>query len=167
MALVGVVVPIYNVARYLEACLDSIAAQSYRELDVVLVDDGSTDGSDVIAERFAAREERFRLVRQPNGGLGNARNNGMALARGDYLAFADSDDLLPPRAYELLLTSLETTGSDFATGRFRRLTTAGSRPAAFVASAFAKDRASTSWLFACSTPRPFHPLRKPCPRSPT
>ena len=143
MSLVTVVVPIYNVAPYLADCLDSIAGQTHRALDVILVDDGSTDGSETIAERYAEQDPRFRLVRQPNGGLGNARNNGAALANGDYLAFVDSDDVLAPTAYELLVGSLEQTGSDFATGRFRRLTTVGSRPAYFVARAFAKDRPRT------------------------
>jgi len=117
-----VVVPVHNVARYLDICLESLARQTYRDLDVVLVDDGSTDGSGPLAAAWPARDPRFRLVRQPNAGLGAARNAGAALARGDYLAFVDADDVLPPYAFEVLVGALEQTGSDFATGDVRLLT---------------------------------------------
>jgi CDP-glycerol glycerophosphotransferase len=122
-----VVVPVYNVERYLEECLASIAAQTLPDLDVVLVDDGSTDAGPEIAAAWAARDGRFRLVRQDNGGLGQARNTGAAHAdpRTAYLAFADSDDVLPPRAYERMVGLLEQSGSDFATGNVWRLTAQG------------------------------------------
>ncbi|CAG6396750.1 CDP-glycerol glycerophosphotransferase family protein [Streptomyces cocklensis] len=122
-----VVVPVYNVEQYLEECLRSIAAQTLAELDVVMVDDGSTDTSADIAQAFAARDPRFRLVAQDNGGLGHARNTGARNAdpATPYLTFADSDDVLPPRAYEQLTGLLDRSGSDFATGNVYRLTTAG------------------------------------------
>src|SRR5439155_18364414 len=74
---ISVVVPIYNVERYLEECLDSIVAQTFGDLEVVMVDDGSTDSSAAIAQRYAARDGRFRLLSQRNGGLGKARNTGI------------------------------------------------------------------------------------------
>lgn len=122
-----VVVPVHNVEQYLEECLRSIAAQTLDALDVVMVDDGSTDASADIARAFAARDPRFRLVGQDNGGLGHARNTGARHAdpATAYLAFADSDDVLPPRAYEQLTGLLDRSGSDFATGNVYRLTTAG------------------------------------------
>lgn len=122
-----VVVPVYNVEQYLEECLRSIAAQTLAELDVVMVDDGSTDASADIARAFAARDPRFRLVSQDNGGLGHARNTGARHAdpATPYLAFADSDDVLPPRAYEQLTGLLDRSGSDLATGNVYRLTPAG------------------------------------------
>lgn len=122
-----VVIPIYNVEEYLQECLESVAAQTLAELDVVLVDDGSTDGGPEIARAFAAADPRFRLVTQPNGGLGHARNTGARHAdpRTAYLTFMDSDDVLPPRAYEGLVTLLEESGSDFATGNVWRLTAEG------------------------------------------
>ncbi|UWE08204.1 glycosyltransferase family 2 protein [Actinacidiphila bryophytorum] len=122
-----VVVPVYNVEQYLEECLRSIAAQTLAELDVVMVDDGSTDASADIARAFAAGDPRFRLVSQDNGGLGHARNTGARNAdpATSYLTFADSDDVLPPRAYEQLTGLLDRSGSDFATGNVYRLTTAG------------------------------------------
>ncbi|MGW5354681.1 CDP-glycerol glycerophosphotransferase family protein [Streptomyces sp. NPDC004031] len=122
-----VVVPVYNVEQYLEECLRSIAAQSLAALDVVMVDDGSTDASADIARAFAAGDSRFRLVSQANGGLGHARNTGARHAHPDteYLTFADSDDVLPPYAYDRLTALLDRSGSDFATGNVYRLTAAG------------------------------------------
>ncbi|MFJ8887416.1 CDP-glycerol glycerophosphotransferase family protein [Streptomyces sp. NPDC102402] len=121
--LLSVVVPVHNVEDYLEECLASLAGQSLRDIEVVLVDDGSTDGSRRIAEDFAARDERFRCVHQPNAGLSAARNTGIArtTAGVPYLAFADSDDVLVPDAYERMVASLESTGSDLVTGNVWRL----------------------------------------------
>jgi CDP-glycerol glycerophosphotransferase len=143
VARISVVVPIYNVERYLEACLESIAGQTFDDLEVVMVDDGSTDGSAAIAEAFAARDPRFKLVSRPNGGLSAARNTGIAAATGEFLAFVDSDDMLMPRAYELLLGSLEQTGSDFASGNAVRFTSAGEKPARFLARAFRESQQRT------------------------
>ena len=123
---ISVVLPVYDVAPYLETCLRSLAAQTVGdELEVIVVDDGSRDGSDEIAERFAATDARFRMVRQENAGLGAARNTGIGLARGEFLAFADSDDAVPPDAYETLVTALDESGSDFASGNVFRLTDRG------------------------------------------
>jgi CDP-glycerol glycerophosphotransferase len=118
----SVVVPIYNVEAYLADALASVAGQTLRDLEVIMVDDGSTDGSALIAKSFAASDPRFHLVQQENKGLGPARNAGTRLATGTYLAFFDSDDVLPRHAYELLVGSLEATGSDIAAGGVRRFT---------------------------------------------
>lgn len=112
----GVVVPAYDVAAYLPACLDSLLAQSHAELDIVVVDDGSPDQCGDIAEAYAARDSRLRVVHTDNRGLGAARNEGLRHVRGEYLAFADSDDAVPPTAYAALVGSLERSGSDVATG---------------------------------------------------
>src|SRR5262245_42734662 len=109
--LISVIVPIFNVEAYLADCLESVAQQSLRDLEVVMVDDGSTDSSPLIAEEFARLDPRFRLVRQPNGGLGNARNNGVAQSRGEFFTFLDSDDVLPRGALAVLHESLRRTGS--------------------------------------------------------
>jgi CDP-glycerol glycerophosphotransferase len=122
---VGIVVPIFNVESYLEECLTSIAEQTLGDLEVVMVDDGSADASTEIAACFAARDQRFRLIRQCNGGLGHARNVGAGQVRGEFLAFVDSDDVLPDYTYELLVRMLERTGSDFVSGNTRLLTTSG------------------------------------------
>src|SRR4051812_24229138 len=116
MARISVVVPAFNVEAYLQECLASIAAQTAPDLEVIVVDDGSADGTRAVAEAFAAGDPRFRVISQPNRGLGAARNAGVAAARGTYLAFVDGDDVLPPRAYEHLGAALLRSGSDFATG---------------------------------------------------
>jgi len=138
-----VIVPVYNVEAYLAECLDSLLAQTARDLEVVMVDDGSTDGSAAIAEDYAARDGRLRLVRQDNHGLGHARNTGVAASSGEYLAFADSDDLVPADAYALLLRSLERTGSDFATGNIHRFTRERTWPAPFLRKTFLRTRRRT------------------------
>jgi CDP-glycerol glycerophosphotransferase len=139
----SVVIPIHNVEAYLEGCLESVAGQPVEDLEVIMVDDGSEDRSAAIAEEFAARDSRFRLIRQPNGGLGSTRNTGLDQATGEFLAFVDSDDVLAPNAYQLLLASLKKTGSDFATGNVHRLSRAGMTQAPFLAKVFAEPRAKT------------------------
>lgn len=140
---ISVVVPIYNVEAYLPECLDSILAQTVEDLEVILVDDGATDGSVAIAEAYAADDPRIRIVRQPNGGLGKARNTGADAATGEFLAFVDGDDVLPPRAYESLLRSLEESGSDFATGNVHRLSGAGTQQSRFLERTFTRNRRRT------------------------
>lgn len=123
----SVVVPVHNVELYLTDCLKSLAEQTMTDLEVVMVDDGSTDNSAALAAGFAAQDGRFRLVSQENGGLGHARNTGVRHCDpgARHLAFVDSDDVLPPRAYELLLGALDETGSDLASGNVLRLRSTG------------------------------------------
>ena len=140
---VSVVVPMFNVATYLQDCLDSLAQQSLRDIEVVMVDDGSTDDTADIAAAMAKRDERFRLVQQPNGGLGNARNNGAEVATGEFLAFLDSDDIVPRHAYETLLGALDKSGSDFASGNVRRMSAIGISQTSFLANVFGQRRLGT------------------------
>ncbi|MEU9042134.1 MULTISPECIES: CDP-glycerol glycerophosphotransferase family protein [unclassified Kitasatospora] len=123
----SIVVPIYNVERYLVECLDSIAAQTFTDFECVMVDDGSKDDSAALAEAYAAKDSRFRLVRQVNKGLGAARNTGIRHIDPDseFLCFVDSDDSMPPSAYELMINTLEETGSDFCTGNVLRFRAVG------------------------------------------
>ncbi|MBO2452408.1 bifunctional glycosyltransferase family 2 protein/CDP-glycerol:glycerophosphate glycerophosphotransferase [Actinomadura barringtoniae] len=123
--LLSVVVPFYGVEDYLQACLESLRRQTLKDLEVIMVDDGSPDGSAAIAKAFAGRDGRFHLVQQDNQGLGPARNTGAGHATGRYLAFMDSDDVVPRYAYELMVGSLEETGSDIACGGVRRFTVSG------------------------------------------
>ncbi|MFJ1861313.1 CDP-glycerol glycerophosphotransferase family protein [Streptomyces anulatus] len=129
--LLSVVVPVHNVEAYLEDCLRSVAEQTLEAIEVVMVDDGSTDGSARIAAEFAARDGRFRLVRQQNAGLSAARNTGVrhTAPTVPYLAFADSDDIVVHDAYERMTASLESTGSDLVTGNVWRLTAQGRQQA--------------------------------------
>ncbi|HEX5302810.1 MAG TPA: glycosyltransferase, partial [Streptosporangiaceae bacterium] len=128
---ISVVVAFFNNADDLADCLDSIAAQSYPDLEVIMVDDGSTDHSAGIARTKAAADPRFILVQPPeHGGPGGARNRGIEHARGEYLAFVDGDDVLPANAYELLLHTLERSGSDFVSGAVNRIGPKGITPSA-------------------------------------
>lgn len=143
MPRVSVVVPIYNVEPFLEECLRSVEAQSFSDFEVVMVDDGSTDGSARIAREFEERDQRFHLVQQPNGGLGCARNTGIDRSVGDTMLFLDSDDVLPPDALRLLLTALDASGSDFATGNVWRIRPSGLVPSTWLAPVFAESRQAT------------------------
>lgn len=119
--LVSVIVPIYNVKDYLETCLDSIKGQTLRELEVILVDDGSSDGSEKICDRYAEEDRRFRVIHQPNSGAAAARNHGLQEARGQYIVFQDSDDILEPDAYETLYNLARKENADIAFGLIERM----------------------------------------------
>lgn len=123
----SVVVPVYNVAPLLADSLDSILAQPVRDLEVVVVDDGSTDGSTAIAREYAARDPRIRLVVQENGGVSRARNVALQQVTGELVTFVDPDDVLPADAWRGMVRTLERTGSDFAVGAMERVDPAGNR----------------------------------------
>lgn len=90
--LVSVIIPVYNVEKYLARCVDSIKNQTYSHLEILLIDDGSTDSSGALCEELAVMDKRIRVIHQKNGGLSCARNTGIAHAKGKYLTFVDSDD---------------------------------------------------------------------------
>lgn len=110
--LVSVIVPIYNVERYVEKCVDSILAQTYSNLEILLVNDGSTDGSRQKITQYE-RESRCRILDKPNGGLSSARNAGLDNATGEYVYFVDSDDYIVPDAVESLVQKMQETKADF------------------------------------------------------
>ena len=109
--LISVIVPIYHVEAYLHKSVDSILAQTYRNLEVILVDDGGTDGCPAICEEYAEKDVRVKVIHKKNGGLSDARNAGVAAATGAYIAFVDSDDFLMPDMYEKMIKRMETTGA--------------------------------------------------------
>lgn len=111
-ALISVIIPVYNPGEHLKKCLDSILGQTYRNLEVILVDDGSSDGSEKVCDEFAAKDDRVVCVHQPNSGVSKTRNAGIALAHGDYVHFPDSDDYLEPDTYEYLLSLIEEHDCD-------------------------------------------------------
>ncbi|WP_152365304.1 bifunctional glycosyltransferase/CDP-glycerol:glycerophosphate glycerophosphotransferase [Microlunatus speluncae] len=112
---VSIIVPVYNVEAYIAACLDSLIAQTLPDIEIILVDDCSPDSSMEIAAGYAAVDRRIKIIRQPrNSGLSAARNAGVAKARGDYLCFVDSDDVLAPDACAATVQQLDRSGSDFA-----------------------------------------------------
>lgn len=108
--LISVIVPVYNVEEYLARCVDSILAQTYENLEVILVDDGAKDASGVICDAYAAKDSRVKVIHKENGGLSSARNAGLEAATGEYIAFVDSDDWIEPDAYAHLLKVMEKYG---------------------------------------------------------
>ena len=107
--LVSIIVPVYNVEKYIEKCLNSLFGQTYRELDIILVDDGSTDKSGELCDRLAKMDKRVRVIHKKNGGLSDARNRGIDAAKGRYITFIDSDDYVSGNyiwhLYKLLIES--------------------------------------------------------------
>lgn len=114
--IISVIVPVYNVASKLERCVESIAAQFYSSLEVILVDDGSTDGSDKLCDEIADRDSRFTVIHKENGGLSSARNAGLKAASGDWIIYVDSDDTIEPDACGSLISVAEKTGADLIIG---------------------------------------------------
>lgn len=114
MDLISVIVPVYKVESYLNRCIESIVSQTYNNLEIILVDDGSPDNCPVICEDWRKRDHRIRVVHKKNGGLSDARNAGMKVASGDYIGFVDSDDWIAPKMYEKLLEAINRDGSDIA-----------------------------------------------------
>ena len=103
--LISVIVPVYKVEAYLARCLDSLLAQSHQNLEIIAVDDGSPDNCGAILDKYAKQDARIHVIHQQNGGLAAARNAGLRLATGEYLAFLDSDDTAEPALYETLLAA--------------------------------------------------------------
>ena len=105
--LVSVIVPIYNVEKYLRKCVDSILNQTYKNLEIILVDDGSPDNCGNICDEYALSDSRIRIIHKKNGGLSDARNAGLDIARGNYILFVDSDDYIDETMVEKLYEALE------------------------------------------------------------
>ena len=112
MNLISIIVPIYNSEKYLPKCLDSIIAQTYTNWEAILVDDGSPDNCGKICDEYSAKDKRFKVIHQENKGVVNARNNALANANGDFLAFVDSDDTIEPSMLEEMLTLAEEKEAD-------------------------------------------------------
>ena len=113
---ISVIVPIYNVEPYLGECLDSLCGQTLRNIEIIGVDDGSTDGSGALLDEYAAKDKRIIAVHQKNAGVSAARNAGMRLARGEYLAFVDGDDWMDADFLQKLYTMAQEYGADIAAG---------------------------------------------------
>lgn len=100
--LISIIVPVYNVENYLRKCLDSIVNQTYKNLEIILIDDGSDDNSDKICDEYATKDNRIVVIHKINGGLSDARNAGLEIAKGEYIGFVDSDDYISEDMYEFL-----------------------------------------------------------------
>jgi glycosyltransferase involved in cell wall biosynthesis len=110
--LISVIVPIYQVERYLRQCIDSILNQTYENLDIILVDDGSSDACGAICDEYAERDSRIRVIHKANGGLVSARKAGLKIARGGWVAYVDSDDWIEPTMYEMMWKKAERHHAD-------------------------------------------------------
>lgn len=109
---VSIIIPVYNVSRYLPQCLDAIAAQSYPDWEAIIVDDGSTDNSGEICDRYAAVDPRFKVIHKENGGAANAKNTGLDYAGGTYITFLDSDDYVEQHWLEKIVQTAQTEQAD-------------------------------------------------------
>lgn len=115
---ISVIVPVYMVEAYIRQCLDSLAAQTYQDIEFILVDDGSPDGCPAICDAYAAADPRFRVIHKANGGLSDARNAGIEQARGQWLGFVDSDDWVAPDFYQYLLEGALSTNADVVVSEY-------------------------------------------------
>lgn len=116
---ISVIVPVYNVAAYLPQCMDSLLSQSYGALEIILIDDGSSDGSSGICDAYAAKDSRIKVIHKKNGGAASAKNAGLRIATGEYLSFVDSDDYLEPGAYRFLIEQMQIYGVDVVQSGYR------------------------------------------------
>ena len=112
--LISVIVPVYNVEKYLKKCVDSITSQTYKNLEIFLVDDGSTDSSGQICNEFEKNDARIKVIHKKNGGLSDARNAGLDRAKGQYYAFIDSDDYIQDNTIEIMLNAIKKNKSEIA-----------------------------------------------------
>lgn len=119
--LISLIVPVYNAGKYLCRCIESLIAQDYGNLEIMLVDDGSTDGSGEICDTYAGRYENISVIHQDNSGASKARLNGIRAANGDYMVFADSDDYVSPRYVSALYDAIGETGADISLCDVRRV----------------------------------------------
>ena len=118
--MISIIVPVYNVERYLARCVDSVLGQTYPSWELILVDDGSFDRSPAICDEYAGRDGRIKVVHKKNGGLSSARNVGLDMMRGEYVTFLDSDDYWHPCYLEILLNFVEEKQADIAQCDFVR-----------------------------------------------
>lgn len=114
MQKISVIVPVYNVEKYLERCLNSIVNQSYKNLEILLIDDGSKDLSSEICDEFSKSDNRIKVIHKENEGVAKARNVGLDMATGEYIAFVDSDDYIDLNMFEILMNNMKNTNADIS-----------------------------------------------------
>ena len=116
--MISIIVPVYNVEPYLRKCLDSILDQTYRDLEILIIDDGSTDGSGAICDEYAGKDDRIKVFHTENNGLSAARNLGLSKAQGKFVGFVDSDDWIEPDMFGVMHTRLNKSGADMCVSGF-------------------------------------------------
>lgn len=117
--LISIIIPVYNVEKYLDKCIESIINQTYNNIEIILVDDGSTDNSGKICDKYREKDNRIKVIHKENGGLSDARNHGLDIAKGKYVTFIDSDDFINEKFCEILLTNLKNNNSDISCCKMR------------------------------------------------
>lgn len=120
-SLISVIVPVYDVEKYINRCVNSIVNQTYKNLEIILVDDGSPDNCPQMCDEWAEKDKRIKVIHKENGGLSSARNSGLDIMTGDYVYFVDSDDYITDNAIALLYDSILQNGADMSFARFYRL----------------------------------------------
>lgn len=120
-SMISIIVPIYNVERYLERCVNSLISQTYKDIEIILVDDGATDNSGIICDKFGAQDERIRVIHKKNGGLSDARNVGIGKSHGEYILLIDSDDYIEQTMCEELIKVAEETKADLVSFREQKV----------------------------------------------
>lgn len=123
--MISVITAVYNIEEYLPRCVDSILTQTYSNLEIILVDDGSTDNSGKICDEYAQRDDRIRVIHKKNGGLSDARNAGLDIARGEYIGFVDGDDWIDQDMYRAMYEACEAAQAQAAVCRYRQITRSG------------------------------------------
>ena len=118
-SLISIIIPVYNVKDFLDKCVESVCSQTYANLEIILVDDGSTDGSGELCDKWAAFDDRIIVIHKENGGVSDARNAGLDIAKGEYIGFVDSDDFIEPGMYEHLFKTLNHAGNDLVMCAYR------------------------------------------------
>lgn len=116
--MISVIVPSYNVAPYLQRCVDSLISQTYSNLEIILVDDGSTDDTGELCDKIAESDSRIKVIHKKNGGLSDARNAGIDIATGEFYSFIDGDDFIEPDTYEVMMKEMENPRVSIAAGGF-------------------------------------------------
>lgn len=121
MKKISVIIPIYNVEKYLKDCINSVINQTYKNLEIILVDDGATDSSGIICDNYAQKDDRIKVIHKKNGGLSSARNEGMKIATGELISFVDGDDYIASDFYEYLYSIMEKNDADISEAEFVRI----------------------------------------------
>ena len=116
--LISIIVPVYNVEKYVAECIESIIKQTYQNLEILLIDDGSTDNSGKICDKYAEKDKRIKIIHKENGGVSSARNLGLDLAQGEYIAFIDSDDFVSNKYIESLYSAIEHKDAEIVLSKY-------------------------------------------------